>query len=117
MTREDKLWSMRKVDLLALADKYGIATNLSQEETIKLILKAEQPKTELELFAEQTLDQGGEWYKLEDGLYESKSKHLVDNNYIYDTPVYHIFNSEGKRMFSTVSYTLAYNFWRNMLTS
>lgn len=117
MTREDKLWSMRKVDLLALADKHGIATDLSQEETIKLILKAEQPKSELELFAKQTLEQGGEWYELEDGLYESKSKHLVNRNYIYGTPVYQVFNSEGKRVYASISYTLAYNFWRNMPTS
>lgn len=117
MTREDKLWSMRKVDLLALADKHGIATDLSQEETIKLILKAEQPKTELELFAEQTIKQGGEWHKLEDGLYKCFGKHMVGNNYVNDTPVYQVFNSEGKRVFASVSYTLAYSYYQNMLTS
>jgi hypothetical protein len=117
MTREDKLWSMRLTDLKELAEKYGISTSLSQDDLVGAILKVEQPKSELELFAKQTLDQGGEWYKLEEGLYESKSKHLIDNSYIYDTPVYQVFNSEGKRVFSTVSYTLAYNFWRNMPTS
>lgn len=117
MTREDKLWSMRLTDLKALAEKYGISTSLSQDDLVGEILKVEQPKSELELFAEQTLNQGGEWYKLEDGLYKCFGKHLVGNNYVNDTPVYQVFNSEGKRVFASVSYTLAYSYYQNMLTS
>lgn len=73
--------------------------------------------TDLELFAKQTLEQGGEWYKLEDGLYLSKSKYLVNNNYFYNTPVYQVFNTEGKRLFASTSYDAAYRFWVNLTES
>lgn len=74
--------------------------------------------SELELFAKQTLEQGGEWYKLEGefckgGLFVSKTKYLVNNNYYYDTPVYQVFNAEGKRLFATTSYNAAYKYFCN----
>lgn len=68
--------------------------------------------TELECFAKQTLEQGGEWWKLEEGLYVCKTKQLI-NNYFYDTPVYQVFNPEGKRLFTSTSYRLAYIYWEN----
>ena len=67
--------------------------------------------TELELFAKQTLEQGGEWYKLEEGLFLSKTKYLVGNYYFYNDPVYQVFNSEGKRLMVSTSYDAAYSFW------
>lgn len=67
--------------------------------------------TDLELYAKETLNQGGEWWKLEDGLFVSKTKYLVNNNYFYNIPVYQVFNSEGKRLMTTTSYVVAYRFW------
>ena len=72
--------------------------------------------TELEYFAKQTLEQGGEWYKLEGefckgGLYVSKTKYLVKNNYYYNSPVYQVFNNEGKRIMATTNYNSAYSYY------
>jgi len=72
---------------------------------------------DLELFAKRTIEQGGEWWRLEDGLFVSKSKHLVNNNYFYDTLVYQVFNSDGKRLMASTSYFLAYEFWVNLKES
>ncbi len=67
--------------------------------------------TELELFAQQTILQGGIWYELEPGLYKSQSWHEVRNNFFGDTPVYQVFDSSGKRLFASTNYISAFKFW------
>lgn len=74
-------------------------------------------KTELEIFAEYTIKNGGKWFLLEDGtnakLYKSQMWHLVGNNYVGDAPVYQVFDSNGKRIYSTTNLSLAYSFYEN----
>ena len=44
MTREQKLWAMRDIDLIALADKYEIKVDKNQdkEKIIELVLEYEK---------------------------------------------------------------------------
>ena len=64
--------------------------------------------SELELFAEQTIKQGGVWFKLEQKgdykLYETYSKYCDGRNYYNGPVVYQIFDKNGKRIFATQSY-------------
>lgn len=74
--------------------------------------------TELELFAKTTLEQGGEWFLLEQSeavsLYESKTKWCYDGrNYFYNYPVFQIFNAKGKRLYATTSYTTACQYYNS----
>ena len=68
--------------------------------------------TDLEIFAQQTLSQGGIWYELEPGLYKSQSLHEVNHNFYGDIPVYQVFDSSGKRLFASTNYINAVKFWR-----
>lgn len=75
--------------------------------------------TELELFAKLTLEQGGEWFLLEQSemvsLYESKTKWCDGRNYFYNHPVFHIFNAEGKRLHVTSSYATACQYYNTVI--
>ena len=63
--------------------------------------------TELELFAKQTLEQGGEWVLLEQSeagrLYKTQGKWC---------DVFQVFDSEGKRVFTSESYFNAHQFYQ-----
>ena len=72
--------------------------------------------TDLELFAQQTILQGGIWYELEPGLYKSQSWHEVRNNCVGDTPVYQVFDRSGKRLFASTNYISAFKFWMKIYT-
>lgn len=67
---------------------------------------------ELEIFAEITLKNGGEWWRLEESkecsLYCCKTKYMIKNNFYYNPPVYQIFDSKGKRIFASTDYRTAY---------
>ena len=71
--------------------------------------------TELELLAKQTLEQGGEWLLLEQSevgrLYKTQGKWCDGRNY-FNTPVFQVFDSEGKRVFVSESYINAYQFYQ-----
>lgn len=75
--------------------------------------------SELEIFAEMTNNQGGEWSKLEDNenytLYVSKTKYMSQHNYYYNAPVYQIFNNDGKRLYVSTDYKSAYGKYQNIL--
>lgn len=45
-------------------------------------------------------------------LYKTISKHLVNHNYFYDSPVYHVWVN-GKRLIATTSYLEAYHKWES----
>lgn len=72
--------------------------------------------TELELFARQTLEQGGEWFLLEQSeagsLYKTQGKWCDGRNYFNNPPVFQVFDSEGKRIFASESYISAYQFYQ-----
>ena len=72
---------------------------------------------ELEIFSSFTLKQGGVWYELEKynelGLYKTYSKYTDERNYYNTTPVFQVFK-DGKRMFATTSYKLAYDYYIKM---
>ena len=70
--------------------------------------------TDLELFAQQTISQGGIWYELERGLYKSQSWYEVRNNYFGDAPVYQVFDRSGKRIFASTNYMSAVEFWKKV---
>ena len=81
--------------------------------------EGQQMKTELELFAKQTLEQGGEWFLLEQseagGLYKTQGKWCDGRNYFNTPPVFQVFDSEGKRIFASESYINAYQFYQERL--
>lgn len=76
-------------------------------------------KTELEMFAEYTINNGGKWWILEEhekaNLYKSQMFKLVGNNYFGDPPVFQVFNDKGKRIFANTGLSLAYSFWENYI--
>lgn len=69
--------------------------------------------TELQIFAEVTLNHGGEWWLLEESesysLYGCKTKFTVNHQTYYNPPVYQVFNSKGKRIYASTNYREAYN--------
>ncbi len=73
--------------------------------------------TELEKFAKITLEQGGEWFKLEESefysLHESKTKYMP-KNYSYYSPVFQIFDSKGKRVLAHTDYRTTYEKYRKL---
>lgn len=75
-------------------------------------------KTELELFAEMTTKQGGEWWLLERNekysLWLCKMKHMINNYVYYDQPVYEIFDDREKRVLATTSRVKAYNIYNSL---
>ena len=72
---------------------------------------------ELEIFSSFTLKQGGIWYQLEEseygGLYKTYSKYTDGRNYYNTTPVFQVFK-DGKRLFVSESYLLAYKVFNNL---
>lgn len=73
--------------------------------------------TDLEIFARHTIEQGGQWYELEPGLYKSQTWRLIDNrNYFGDVPVYQVFDRNGKRIFASTSFISAFKFWESERT-
>ena len=67
--------------------------------------------TELERLAKFTIDQGDEWWELEHcvnaSLHCCKHKYIENHRDFYTSPVYQVFNSTGKRICATLSYTEA----------
>lgn len=74
---------------------------------------------ELETFAKFTLDSGGVWFTLEKSddytLFKTQDRYLHKNNYYYDTPIYQIFNADGKRIFAGTDYLQAYNYYKKLM--
>ena len=72
--------------------------------------------TELEMLAKQTLEQGGEWFLLEQSetgrLYKTQEKWYDSRNRFNTLPVFQVFDSEGKRVFTSESYINAYQFYQ-----
>ena len=70
--------------------------------------------TDLELFARAAIEKGDEWHTLETcsrgKLFKCIHKYEYAHNY-YNDVIYQVFNSEGKRVFSNVSYLAAYNYY------
>ena len=66
-------------------------------------------KSELEIFAEMTLKRGGVWYRLDKkngySVYKTQDKYTERNYTGYTTPVYQIYNADGKRVFASTSFT------------
>lgn len=75
-------------------------------------------KTELELFADFTNKNGGEWWPLESNenysLWLCKMKHMVNNHVYYDQPVYELFDSSQKRILATTSMSTAYSQYKKL---
>ncbi|MEE3325159.1 MAG: hypothetical protein VZR33_07490 [Methanosphaera sp.] len=78
-----------------------------------------QMMTELEMLAKQTLEQGGEWFLLEQSeagrLYKTQGKWCDGRNYFNTPSVFQVFDSEGKRVFTSESYINAYQFYQERL--
>ena len=73
--------------------------------------------TDLETFATYTTEHGGQWYKLEPGLYKSQMWHMADGRNSHgDNPVYQVF-VDGKRICATLSYQEALEVWRGNETA
>ena len=69
-------------------------------------------RTDLSIFAEMTLSQGGHWYTLCESenytLCSSKSVYWDGNHKFFGNPVYQIFeNSTGARIYTSTNYTNA----------
>ena len=76
-------------------------------------------KTELELFAERTLIQGGKWWHIAESrdfvVYKSQSIHMVRGRKFGDTPVYQVFDkATGKRLYATTNMNGALS-WVSMM--
>lgn len=74
--------------------------------------------TELQIFAEVTLNHGGEWWLLEESksysLYGCKTKFTVNHQTYYNPPVYQVFNGKGKRIYASTNYREAYNKYKEL---
>lgn len=68
-------------------------------------------KMELEIFAEMTLKRGGVWYRLDEkngySVYKTQDKFIERNCTGYTSPVYQIFNADGKRIHASTNFTEA----------
>ena len=66
-------------------------------------------KSELKIFSEMTIKRGGIWYLLDEkngySLYKTQDKYTERNFTGYTTPVYQIYNADGKRVFASTSFT------------
>lgn len=75
--------------------------------------------TELEMFAKQTLEQGGVWFMLEESqkgsLYKTWGRYCDGRNYYNTPPVFQVFNAAGKRLFASESYLNALTYYKNNL--
>lgn len=74
---------------------------------------------ELNLFAEITLKNGGEWWQLEESdgytLCESKTKFVVNHRVYYNPPVFQVFDRRtGKRLFASTNYFSALEKYRQL---
>lgn len=72
--------------------------------------------TELELFAKDIIEKGGEFYTLETcsrGKLAKTVTHYEVRNQIFNEVMYQVFNAEGKRVFADVSYNIAYQYYKN----
>ena len=78
-----------------------------------------QMNTELELLSKQTLEQGDEWFLLEQSeagrLYMVTGEWCNGRNYFNRPPVFQVFDSEDKRVFVSESYINAYQFYQERL--
>ena len=74
--------------------------------------------TELEMFAKSIIEDGNQWWELEKsdkgGLYMSKKVYSDGRNDYYGTPMYQVFNSEGKRIGVTPIYNDALAKYRRL---
>lgn len=68
--------------------------------------------TDLETFAKLTLEQGGEWWFLEErggySIHCSKVKYICEHNFYYTAPVYQIFK-DGTRIYTNTNYRESYD--------
>ena len=75
--------------------------------------------TELETYAQFALDNGGFWYPLEKSdnytMTKSQNKYMVKHNYYYDSPVYQIFDAQGKRIFASTNYIATYEKYKRLV--
>lgn len=66
-------------------------------------------RSELDIFAEMTLKRGGVWYRLDEkngySVYKTQDKYTEHNYTGYTTPVYQIYNTDGKRVFASTNFT------------
>lgn len=66
-------------------------------------------KSELKIFSEMTIKRGGIWYLLDEkngfSVYKTQDKYTERNYTGYTSPVYQIFNADGKRVFASTSFT------------
>lgn len=73
--------------------------------------------TELEIFAKFTLEKGDEWWELEKcnngGLYESKGHYIENYRDYYTSPVFQVFNKDGKRIMTSMNYLEAIKYYEN----
>ena len=74
--------------------------------------------SELEMFAKQTLEQGGVWFKLEESkngsLYKTYGRYCNGWNYYNTPPVFQVFDMAGKRLFVSESYLNALTYYENL---
>jgi len=74
--------------------------------------------TELEMFAKQTLEQGGTWFKLEKSengsLYKTQGRYCDGRNYYNTSSIFQVFDATGKRLFVSESYQNALTYYENL---
>lgn len=74
--------------------------------------------TDLQMFAEITLKNGGEWWLLEESenysLYSCKTKYTANFHVYYNPPTYQVFNKAGKRVFTSSDYMPAFKKYKRL---
>ena len=74
--------------------------------------------TELEIFSERTLKNGGGWRLLESSpkcsLYKTYDAYESKYNYFRTPPVFQVFDSRGKRLFAGESYYGALTYYEEV---
>lgn len=74
--------------------------------------------TELEIFAKDFIESGGEFWTLETctrGKLAKTISHYEVKGHVYNEVRYQVFNAEGKRVFVHTGYTPALQFYNKMI--
>lgn len=74
--------------------------------------------TELEIFAKDIIDDGGEFYTLETSTKGKLAKtvtHYTVKGHVYNEVRFQVFNKEGKRIFVDTSLMPALNVYHSMI--
>lgn len=74
--------------------------------------------TELEIFAKNIIEEGGEFYTLETsthGKFVKTITHYSVKHRVYNEVVYQVFNKAGKRVYVSVNYFAALTYYENMI--